>query len=233
MPGHAMPACRHLNPPPLTLHRLRSAHEVNTARCVLKSSSMRHTEGGWPKDVDPGEQADVTRYRKKVEKDEEYKAAVKALGPLLARGLKQNNAVDVYEELFTGPEYGVTGLMGGGGFGHADDGGPAAAAAAALAAAAATATSASASKAAPSSSPRGGPRGGAGGPSTASSTAAAAAAVSALAASDPPSAKGLAVFRDPCPVKRAATMLNWHPEGHGKLAVAYSLLNFQVGVYSY
>ena len=69
-------------PPPLSLHRPRSAHEVNTARCVLKSSSMRHTEGGWPKDVDPGEQADVTRYRKKVEKDKEYKAAIKALGEI-------------------------------------------------------------------------------------------------------------------------------------------------------
>lgn len=46
-------------------HR-RSEHEVNTPRVVLKASSMRHTEGGWPKDVDPGEQADVTRFRKKV-----------------------------------------------------------------------------------------------------------------------------------------------------------------------
>ena len=29
--------------------------------------------GGWPKDVDFSEQADVTRFRKKAEKDEEYK----------------------------------------------------------------------------------------------------------------------------------------------------------------
>ena len=48
--------------------------------------------------------------------------------------------------------------------------------------------------------------------------------------SEPPSAKGLAVFRDPNDVKRTATSINWHPEGpatNGKIAVAYSILNFQ------
>jgi hypothetical protein len=31
--------------------------------------------------------------------------------------------------------------------------------------------------------------------------------------SEPPSAKGLAVFRDPSSIKRTATSVNWHPEG--------------------
>jgi hypothetical protein len=209
--------------PPFTLPR--SEHEVNTPRCVLKSSSMRHTEGGWPKDVDPSEQADVTRFRKKVEKDDEYKAAVKALGPLLARCLKQNNTVDIYEEYFVGADYG-------GGGGNPDESFAAAAGVAAGAAATAT-TSISSGKltigarASPASPPRGGTRAGIGASTTST---AAAASLSTSMASDPPSAKGLAVLRDPCPVKRAATMLNWHPEGHGKLAVAYSLLNFQVCV---
>ncbi len=44
--------------------------------------------------------------------------------------------------------------------------------------------------------------------------------------SEPPSAKGVAVFRDPAPVKRTATGVNWHPEGN-RIAVAYSLLRFQ------
>ena len=43
---------------------------------------------------------------------------------------------------------------------------------------------------------------------------------------EPPGAKGLAVFRDPNAVKRAATKINWHPDGD-KIAVAYSVLNFQ------
>ena len=47
--------------------------------------------------------------------------------------------------------------------------------------------------------------------------------------SEPPSAKGLAVFRDPSQITRTATSVNWHPEGsnNGRLAVSYAVLNFQ------
>jgi dynein intermediate chain 2 len=58
---------------------------------------MRHVEGGWPKDVDFTEQSDVSRFRKKAEKDDDYKAAVKLLGPLIGRAMKQNNTIDIYE----------------------------------------------------------------------------------------------------------------------------------------
>lgn len=48
--------------------------------------------------------------------------------------------------------------------------------------------------------------------------------------SDPPAAKGLAVFRDPAArfsaSPRAATCISWHPEGN-RIAVAYSVLRFQ------
>lgn len=180
-----------------------------------------------------------------MEKDDEFKAAVKALGPLLARGLRQNNTVDIYEEYFAGANYwasigGGGGDGGGGGFGgdegSAGGGGGGGAVAAAgsssgsSSAAAATSSSSSlGGRPAPSSPPR--PGGGRPASSTAASSSSSSSSSSIMTASlatDPPSAKGLAVFRDPCPVPRAATMLNWHPEGHGKLAVAYSLLNFQV-----
>ena len=75
----------------------RSEHEANTERLVTKSSSMRHVEGGWPKDVDFTEQSDVSRFRKKAEKDEDYKGAVKALGPIVARCMRQVNTIDIYE----------------------------------------------------------------------------------------------------------------------------------------
>ncbi|KAF0707326.1 hypothetical protein AaE_013657, partial [Aphanomyces astaci] len=77
-----------------------SEHEVNTERLVTKNSSMRHVEGGWPKDVDSAEQNDVQRFRKKVEKDDEYKQAVKFLGPVAERGLKQNNTINIYQDYF-------------------------------------------------------------------------------------------------------------------------------------
>jgi hypothetical protein len=37
---------------------------------------MRHVEGGWPKDVDFTEQSDVNRFRKKAEKDDDYKVCI-------------------------------------------------------------------------------------------------------------------------------------------------------------
>lgn len=132
-----------------------SEHVANTERQVTRSSSMRHVEGGWPKDVDFTEQSDVSRFRKKAEKDEEYRASVKALGPIVARCIKQNNTIDIYEEYFQGNTVDHS--------------------------------------------------------------------------SEPPSAKGLAVFRDPNDVKRTATSINWHPDpsAPAKIAVSYSILNFQ------
>ncbi|GMI17612.1 hypothetical protein TrLO_g4434 [Triparma laevis f. longispina] len=133
-----------------------SESECNTERLVVKSSSMRHMEGGWPKDVDPSEMSDMARFRKKAEKDEDYKTAMKTLGPMIGRCMKQNNTINIYEEYFDG--------------------------------------------------------------------------VQSDHSSEPPSAKGLAVFRDPHKVNRTATSINWHPEGpatNGKIAVSYSNLNFQ------
>ncbi|KAK1747909.1 hypothetical protein QTG54_001872 [Skeletonema marinoi] len=132
-----------------------SETEVNTERVVMKNTSMQHKEGGWPKDVDFTEQSDVKRFRKKVEKDEEYQYAMKQLVPLVQRCMNQNNTVNIYEEYFDGNE-----------IEHC---------------------------------------------------------------SEPPFAKGLAVFRDPSPVTRTATSVNWHPEGsnNGKVAVSYSVLDFQ------
>mmetsp|Transcript_24958 Transcript_24958/g.38607 ORF Transcript_24958/g.38607 Transcript_24958/m.38607 type:complete len:580 (+) Transcript_24958:245-1984(+) len=130
-----------------------SESEVNTDRVITKNASMRHSEGGWPKDVDFTEQGDVTRYRKRVEKDIEFQNAIKILGSIVEKCMRQNSTVDIYEELFDG--------------------------------------------------------------------------IDTEHSSEPPSAKGLAVFRDPSPVKRTATSINWHPDGSGKLAVSYSILNFQ------
>lgn len=132
-----------------------SETEVNTERVVMKNTSMQHTEGGWPKDVDFTEQSDVKRFRKKVEKDEDYQYAMKTLVPRVQRCMKQNNTVNIYEEYFEGAETD-----------HC---------------------------------------------------------------SEPPFAKGLAVFRDPSQVSRSVTSICWHPEGsnNGKVAVSYAVLNFQ------
>jgi len=44
---------------------------------------------------------------------------------------------------------------------------------------------------------------------------------------EPPSAKTINVFRDPNDMNRTATSLSWYPDGTQKLAVSYSILEFQ------
>ena len=44
---------------------------------------------------------------------------------------------------------------------------------------------------------------------------------------DPPSARTVTVLRDPCRVRRGAQAVCWHPDGSSRLAVAYSVLEFQ------
>jgi hypothetical protein len=198
-----------------------AAQSVNTERCVLKNTSMRHVEGGWPKDVDPTEQADVMRFRKKAEKDEDYKAALKVLGPLVGRCMKQNGTVDIYEEYFVGGREGGRegGGEGGGGEGIGEGGG--------LGGLGGLVGGGDPSLA----SGAGGKVGGSATTTTGSSSSYSHSNHShhyqQHHASEPLSAKGLAVFRDPSPVKRPAIALHWHPEGQGKLAVAYCGLGFQ------
>ena len=53
---------------------------MNTERFETDSHGVNHTEGGWPKDVNYAEIEQVTRYRKKVEKDEMYMHTINQLG---------------------------------------------------------------------------------------------------------------------------------------------------------
>jgi dynein intermediate chain 2 len=54
--------------------------QVNTERFETSTRGVNHTEGGWPKDVNPQELEQVTRFRKKVEKDEVYISTILNLG---------------------------------------------------------------------------------------------------------------------------------------------------------
>ena len=52
---------------------------MNTERFETDTRGINHTEGGWPKDVNPAEIEQVMRFRKKVEKDEMYVNTVLSL----------------------------------------------------------------------------------------------------------------------------------------------------------
>jgi len=130
-----------------------SEHEVNTETVTAETRGINHLEGGWPKDVDPNEVEQVLRYRKKVEKDENFVSAFVNLGEVMEHTVRQNNAVDIYEDYY--------------------------------------------------------PEGDAARPLPA------------------PEAKSVNVFRDPNEITRPATSISWHPDSGKKLAVAYSVLDFQ------
>ncbi|KAM9342518.1 dynein axonemal intermediate chain 2 [Pholidichthys leucotaenia] len=81
-----------------------SEHQVNTQRFEYESCGINHVEGGWPKDINPSEMEQTMRFRKKVEKEEGYINSILQLGSIMEHCIRQNNAVDIYEEYFEDEE---------------------------------------------------------------------------------------------------------------------------------
>uniref|UniRef100_A0A8C7CJE3 Dynein, axonemal, intermediate chain 2b n=1 Tax=Oncorhynchus kisutch TaxID=8019 RepID=A0A8C7CJE3_ONCKI len=68
--------------------------------CLSDTRGINHVEGGWPKDVNPQEMEQTIRFRKKVEKDEHYFSTIMQLGSNMEHCIKQNNAINIYQEYF-------------------------------------------------------------------------------------------------------------------------------------
>uniref|UniRef100_A0A0G4FR99 Dynein intermediate chain n=1 Tax=Chromera velia CCMP2878 TaxID=1169474 RepID=A0A0G4FR99_9ALVE len=79
----------------------KSEHEVNTQRVSTRSQGMKHTEGGWPKEVDANEHQETSKWRRKVDKDPNFLDAVKVLTSESLHYLQQNNTIAIFEEYFT------------------------------------------------------------------------------------------------------------------------------------
>ncbi|XP_071429748.1 dynein axonemal intermediate chain 2 [Pithys albifrons albifrons] len=77
-----------------------AVHEVNTERVEVTSQGVNHVEGGWPKHIDPRNSDMTTRFREEVERDDVYTRAILHLGTLMEHCIRQNNAIDIYEEYF-------------------------------------------------------------------------------------------------------------------------------------
>lgn len=133
----------------------QSEHEVNTDSLTFENQGILHLQGGWPKDVDPSDVEHTIRFRKKIEKDEEYVRSIKTLGDSMEQCIKQNNAIDIYEEYFKQEVETEPDVI------------------------------------------------------------------------EPPSLKTYNVYRDPNTIKRAASCVSWYPDDNHKIAVAYSVLQFQ------
>ena len=57
--------------------------KVNTERYETENRGMNHSEGGWPKDINPAEVEQTIRFRKKLEKDEVYMQTIQDLGKVV------------------------------------------------------------------------------------------------------------------------------------------------------
>jgi len=82
-----------------------SQSEVNTNSTNYVNLGMAHTEGGWPSEIDYTEKEQTVRFRKKVEKDEDYIRQVQLMGEEVEQSIMQNIAVDIYEDYFNQDEY--------------------------------------------------------------------------------------------------------------------------------
>lgn len=77
-----------------------STQTVNTQRKITHNRGQGHYEGGWPKEIDFGESQEISRYRRRMDKDPQFCSAVKVLCDQAAQFLDQNLAVDVFRSNF-------------------------------------------------------------------------------------------------------------------------------------
>ncbi|XP_030372957.1 dynein intermediate chain 3, ciliary isoform X1 [Scaptodrosophila lebanonensis] len=73
---------------------------ANTERATYKSTGITHNEGGWPKDINMQDPEQTVRYKRKIEKDENYITQVMNLTKPMEHYIYQNNAVNIYENYF-------------------------------------------------------------------------------------------------------------------------------------
>ncbi|XP_022112334.2 dynein axonemal intermediate chain 2 isoform X1 [Pieris rapae] len=77
-----------------------SEHHVNTIRAEYSTTGANHAEGGWPKDVNVVDPEATQRYRRKIEKDDNYIHCVMSLAPGMDHYVLQNNAIDMYRTYY-------------------------------------------------------------------------------------------------------------------------------------
>ena len=75
--------------------------QVNTERAEFLSQGMNHIEGGWPKDINPTENDQTMRFRKKIEKDDSYVGTV--LGLCQVGAATQRNTPQVESRVYACP----------------------------------------------------------------------------------------------------------------------------------
>lgn len=74
--------------------------DANTEALQFASEGVLHAEGGWPRDISYQNSEQTSRYKRKIEKTEEYISQMSNLTQTMMHMIKQNNAVNIYQNYF-------------------------------------------------------------------------------------------------------------------------------------
>ncbi|VVD01109.1 unnamed protein product [Leptidea sinapis] len=77
-----------------------SKNYVNTVRAEYTTTGINHAEGGWPKDVNVVDPEATQRYRRRIEKEDNYIHCVMGSAPGMEHYVFQNNAIDMYRTYY-------------------------------------------------------------------------------------------------------------------------------------
>ncbi|XP_072931544.1 dynein intermediate chain 3, ciliary-like [Epargyreus clarus] len=77
-----------------------SEHDVNTKRIFHRDQGMNHSEGGWPKEISCTDEEATSRYKRRIERDDNYVDSVLSLYPEFVHYIDQNNAIEMYNMYF-------------------------------------------------------------------------------------------------------------------------------------
>ncbi|XP_046822931.1 dynein axonemal intermediate chain 2-like [Vespa crabro] len=75
-------------------------HEIQTKAVKMKNNGMYHYEGGWPKEIHPRDDETIARYRRRVEKDDEWAPTLRYLLADMEHSILLNNAVNIHDHYF-------------------------------------------------------------------------------------------------------------------------------------
>lgn len=79
----------------------KSFHVVHTEKTKTKTLLIKHTEGGWPSEIqNPSEARQISNWKRAQEKEESFPEKVRRLIANTEVCLKQNLRMDIYEEYF-------------------------------------------------------------------------------------------------------------------------------------
>lgn len=77
-----------------------SEHETNTAHSKTQEENINHTEGGWPREVNPNNEDHVQRHRRRIMHEDNYIQSVLNLSTSLFHYADQNNAIEMYQTYY-------------------------------------------------------------------------------------------------------------------------------------